>query len=143
MPPAYLLAALLMMMALHSLLPVRQLLTWPWRWLGLLPMMVGLMWGGWSVRIFARRKTTLKPGAVSTSLVTDGPFRLSRNPIYLGMVLVLAGAAVLLGSLSPWAVILPFVWLIGRNIIPVEEAILSEAFGEPYRQYRQRVRRWI
>jgi protein-S-isoprenylcysteine O-methyltransferase Ste14 len=143
LPPVYWLAAMLLMAALHVLVPVRQLLPWPWRWLGLLPLASGSMLAGWSVRTIVRRKTTLKPGEVSTSLVTDGPFRLTRNPIYLGMVFVLAGVALLFGSFSVWVAIPVFVWLIGRNIIPVEETILGEAFGEQYRQYRRRVRRWI
>ena len=73
----------------------------------------------------------------------DGPFRFTRNPIYLGMVLLLSGAAVGLGSLSPWFVIPPFILAIAFDVIPAEEAMLTETFGDAYRAYQSRVRRWI
>ena len=142
-PPVYLLAAILVMLALHFTVPIRQLLYWPMRWVGLVPIVGGVLIGGSSAVLFARRKTTIRPGEVSSALVADGPFGFTRNPIYLAMVLLLAGAALLLGSVSPWVVIPPFVWLINRNIIPMEEAMLTDAFGDEYRQYQNRVRRWI
>src|SRR5437764_409508 len=106
MPPVYLLAAIAAMAALHGWLTVRQLIFWPWRWVGFLPMALGVLTGGWVAVVFVRRKTTITPGEVSSDLVTDGPFRLSRNPIYLGMALILVAVALLLGSLTPWFVIL-------------------------------------
>jgi protein-S-isoprenylcysteine O-methyltransferase Ste14 len=141
-PPVYLLAAIVVMLALRFGLPLRGLITWPMRWAGLVPMVTGLLLGGWTTVLFAKRKTTIRPGEVSTALVTAGPFRVSRNPIYLGMALLLVGVALLCGSLSPWLVIPLFVWLINRNVIPMEEAMLAEAFGEEYRRYQGRVRRW-
>lgn len=143
LPPVYLLAAILLMLGLHYWLPVRQLISWPWRWVGAALCGAGLFLGIWSVMSFVRHKTTIKPGDVSSHLLTEGPFRFSRNPIYLGMVLILAGTALLLGSVTPWAMIPLFIWMIGRNIIPVEEAMLTEAFGDSYRQYQSRVRRWV
>ena len=75
--------------------------------------------------------------------MTDGPYRLTRNPIYVGMVLVLAGVALLLGGIAEWFVLPVFIWLIARNVIPVEESMLEERFGQEYQEYRARVRRWI
>ena len=143
MPPVYLLIAVVAMLALHFLVPIRHWIAWPWRWLGVLPATVGLVIGGWTATILVRRKTTIKPGEVSSQLVKDGPFRWSRNPIYLGMGLLLAGVALLLGSASPWFVLPLFLWQIGARIIPVEEAILAQTFGEDYLQYKNQVRRWI
>lgn len=143
LPPVYLLAAVLLMLGLHYWLPLRQLITWPWRWVGAAVCGAGLCLGIWSVMSFVRHKTTIKPGAVSSHLLTEGPFRFSRNPIYLGMVLILAGTALLLGSVTPWVAIPLFIWMISRNIIPVEEAMLTETFGDSYRQYQRRVRRWL
>jgi protein-S-isoprenylcysteine O-methyltransferase Ste14 len=143
MPPVYLLAAIAAMVALHYLLPGRQILDAPWRWAGAVPIIAGLALGVWVATLFRRRKTTIKPGDVSSSLVTEGPFRLSRNPIYLGMTCILVGTALALGSLVPWLVVPVFVVLIGYNVIPVEEAMLEDTFGQSYADYRAHVRRWI
>ena len=143
MPPVYLLLAILAMVALHYTLPGRQLIDGPWRWAGVAPIAAGLGLVVWVARLFKRHDTTIKPGSVSTSLLTGGPFRISRNPIYLGMTLVLIGTAISLGSVTPWLVVPVFVAVIGWNVIPVEEAMLAESFGDEYAQYRTRIRRWI
>lgn len=143
MPPVYLLAAIAAMVAIHYLFPGKQMLNAPWRWAGAVPIVSGLGLVVWVAAAFRRRKTTIKPGDVSSALVTDGPFRVSRNPIYLGMTVILVGTALALGSLVPWLVVPVFVALVGYNVIPVEEAMLAEAFGQSYADYRAKVRRWI
>jgi protein-S-isoprenylcysteine O-methyltransferase Ste14 len=143
MPPVYLLAAILAMLLLHRLIPVYQWLAGPWRRIGWLVIIAGLAIGVATVRLFFRHKTAIRPGQVSTRLMTDGLFRFTRNPIYIGMTIILIGEAILLGSLTPLLAIPAFIWCIQVNIIPVEEAMLTEVFGEEYRQYQQRVRRWI
>jgi protein-S-isoprenylcysteine O-methyltransferase Ste14 len=142
-PPVYLLVAIISMVALHKLLPYAALIASPWRWLGLLPFVAAVALAGTAVRLFAKHKTTIKPGETSSFLLTEGPYRFTRNPIYLGTVLLLIGVATMLGSLTPWLVVPVFAWLINRNIIPVEEAMLAAAFGADYEQYRARVRRWL
>ncbi len=142
-PPVYLLAAVIAMICLHVWFPIRQIIPGAWRWLGLAPAVVGLALGAAVTRIFIKRKTTIIPGENSTTLLTDGPFRISRNPIYIGMVLLLAGLAIGLGSLTPWLVVPLFVAAISINIIPLEESMLIEAFGQSYRDYQLRVRRWV
>ena len=143
LPPVYLLATVIAMLVVHRWLPVRQLITGHWRWTGLAPALIGLATGGSAARLFVRRKTTIRPGQVSTALMTDGPFRFTRNPIYVGMVLMLSGVAVGLGSLSPWFGVPLFILAIATDVIPAEEAMLEETFGEEYRAYRLRVRRWV
>lgn len=143
MPPVYLLTAIAAMVAIHYLFPGRQLLDAPWSWLGAVPIGAGLGLVLWVATLFRRRRTTIKPGDVSSALVTDGPFRVSRNPIYLGMTSILVGTAIALGSLTPWLVLPVFVWLVGYNVIPVEEAMLADVFGQSYADYCARVRRWI
>jgi protein-S-isoprenylcysteine O-methyltransferase Ste14 len=143
MPPVYLLAAIVVMAALDWLVPGSGSLPVPWRWLGLVPLIGGLLLGGLAASRFRKHQTTIKPGQVSNLLMTDGPYRLTRNPIYVGMVLVLAGVALLLGGLAEWFVLPVFIWLIARNVIPVEESMLEERFGQEYHDYRASVRRWI
>ena len=142
-PPVYLVAAILGMIALHRFLPGAIALSGPWRWLGLVPFLGGLVLGVAAARLFAMHKTTIKPGDTSTYLLTAGPYRFSRNPIYLGMTLLLVGVAAMLGSLTPSLLVPVFIWLINRNVIPVEEAMMAATFGAEYQQFRERVRRWI
>jgi protein-S-isoprenylcysteine O-methyltransferase Ste14 len=142
MPPVYLFVAIVAMIALQVVFPGSTPLA-SWRWLGLAPLIGGLLLGGSAARLFRKHETTIKPGQVSNSLMTDGPYRFTRNPIYVGMVFLLVGVALLLGGLTPWLIVPVFILLIARNVIPVEEAMLDERFGPEYRDYRARVRRWI
>jgi protein-S-isoprenylcysteine O-methyltransferase Ste14 len=75
--------------------------------------------------------------------VTGGLYRYTRNPMYLGMVSVLIGAALLFGTLSAWLPIPVFVWIIHNNFIRVEERFLEGIFGGQYLQYKNKVRRWL
>lgn len=93
--------------------------------------------------LFARRRTTILPGSQPSTLVVRGPYRLSRNPMYVSLVLSYIGLA---GYLAvPWAlVLLPLPWLaLQRVLIPFEEARLRREFGASYEAYCQRVRRWL
>jgi protein-S-isoprenylcysteine O-methyltransferase Ste14 len=87
--------------------------------------------------------TTIKPFQESTALVTSGFFAVSRNPMYLGMTLMLAGIAMLLRSASPFVVVLAFPIVIDRRFIVFEEQSLERTFGADFRQYKARVRRWL
>lgn len=101
----------------------------------------GLM--GSFVRAFGRARTPIDPSTPSQALVTDGPYRLTRNPGYLGMALTYAGIAIVLNA--PWALVpLPAVIaVIDRGVITREERYLTRKFGTPYEDYKRRVRRWI
>ena len=106
----------------------------------------GLAWlylDGWSSIRFSRAGTPVIPYKPSTALVVDGPYRFSRNPIYLGMAALYVGLAFLLGWM--WALVLLPVALVAvdRLIIAREEPYLERRFGQPYVEYKQRVRRWI
>jgi protein-S-isoprenylcysteine O-methyltransferase Ste14 len=79
----------------------------------------------------------------STALVQHGLYRWSRNPMYLGAVLLVAGVAVLLGSLSPLVVVIAFFVVLQEVFIRREERLLEQTFGERYRIYRTSVRRWL
>ena len=143
LPPVLLLVAIGLMALLHALVPVAQLVTWPWRIFGGVPVVAGLVLNVWGDRLFKQAGTAIKPFDPTTSLVLNGPFSFSRHPMYLGMVLVLAGVAVGLGSATPWLVIPVFVWLVDRHFIVAEERKLEADFGARYLEYKARVRRWI
>ena len=87
--------------------------------------------------------TNIVPLTRSSSLVTNGAFALTRNPMYLGMVLALIGTALLLNAPWPWLVPCAFAAVLYFRFIRHEEALMAQTFGDAYLQYKQRVRRWI
>jgi protein-S-isoprenylcysteine O-methyltransferase Ste14 len=103
----------------------------------------GLLLVGWALGLFRRRGTTFEPFGQPAALVTTGPYRISRNPMYLGMLLVMVGGALLAGSAPALVAPVGFVLTMNATQIPQEEAALEAAFGPAYRTYRRRVRRWL
>lgn len=142
-PPTYCLLAVAIMICLHFLAPVRQVIVDPFRYLGVLLSGAGLALVLWAAGTFRRAGTTIRPFERSSALVVQGPYRLSRNPIYLGMVSGLVGIAVMAGSITPFLVVAAFGYLIERRFIRAEEAMLKETFGPAYLAYGSRVRRWL
>src|SRR5690606_41922889 len=103
----------------------------------------GLLLVLWSFALFARLRTTIMPGGAPSGLVRGGPFRRSRNPVYLGLLASYAGLALMYDL--PWALAtLPVpLWILQRAIIPWEEAALHSRFGRDYLAYRKAVPRWL
>ncbi len=98
-----------------------------------------------SFRLFARYKTTITPlkPSNSTALVTEGLYRYSRNPMYLGLLLITMASTIWFGTWLGIIINIVFIFLINfLQIIPEEEALL-EIFGEEYEEYKKSVRRWI
>jgi protein-S-isoprenylcysteine O-methyltransferase Ste14 len=127
----------------HRLLPGTRFLAAPWTLVGLLPLAAGLSLIVWPVVLMLRRGTTLEPAGTPTALVRQGPFRVSRNPIYLGDVLVLLGVGLLAPSAASLAAPVLFFLVVDGLVIPFEEARLAAQFGEEYAAYRREVRRWL
>ncbi len=117
LPPTYLLIAIVVMVTLHFLLPLVYLIPGLWRLTGLFPLVGGISLNLIADKAFQRARTTVKPFEPSTTLITTGPFQISRHPMYLGFFLILLGVALLLGSLPPFLVIPIFVILIDRIFI--------------------------
>ncbi len=142
-PPVLLLMAVVLMVVLHYVLPVARWLAWPWRALGALPIAVAVLVGFWGAVQFRRHDTTIIPFEQSTALIAEGPYRYSRNPLYISMTLILVGLWILLGSLSPAVVVPLFVWWISSRFIANEERQLEAQFGRTYLEYKTKVRRWL
>lgn len=127
---------------LDTALPLARL--WPaWNPFGLVPLLAGFALAAWSAYTFHMHQTTVHPFKPASALVTTGPFAFSRNPIYLGMSLVLLGFAIALGTLSPFVMVPVFMILLTRTIISGEERMLTETFGAEYDMWRGKVRRWF
>ncbi|MBU2982030.1 isoprenylcysteine carboxylmethyltransferase family protein [Lentibacter algarum] len=140
-PPAWLLLFLGLSWLQATLLPVGPvLLTQPFGFglifTGLLAMVAAV----WEMR---RHKTTVIPRRKPRNIVTGGVFTLSRNPIYLGDALVLAGASLYWGALPSLVLVPVFMWLINWRFIEEEEASLRAAFADEFAAYEKETRRWL
>jgi protein-S-isoprenylcysteine O-methyltransferase Ste14 len=143
LPPTYVLLALIVMLILHFVFPGIKLIPLPWNLLGLIPLIAGIALNLVADSAFRRAGTTVKPFQESSVLLTDGVYRYSRHPMYLGFVLILIGGAILLGSLTPWIIIPIFVVLMEVVFIQIEEQMLEEKFGPAWLDYKRKVRQWI
>lgn len=142
LPPHYFVLSLILMIGL-SLVDPTDPLPPPWRWIGVIPLAVGVWLAAHGSRLFSKAGTNIVPFTESTALVTTGVFSFSRNPMYGGMMLALVGTALLLNAILPWIAIVPFFGIIRGYFIQREEALMEETFGEEYLRYKASVRRWI
>ncbi|MBU6509831.1 MAG: isoprenylcysteine carboxylmethyltransferase family protein [Gammaproteobacteria bacterium] len=104
---------------------------------------LGLLLAGWALFIFRRAGTSPIPHVPTTALTSDGPYRLTRNPMYLAMALVCVGIGLAFNMLWPLVSVPVVMALVDRMVIAREERYLETKFGDQYRDYRKRVRRWI
>jgi protein-S-isoprenylcysteine O-methyltransferase Ste14 len=111
--------------------------------LGALLAVGSIVLGGWAARTMRQAGTPVEPWEPSTALVTDGPYRFSRNPIYLAMTLLGAGIALLANAGWVLAGALAAAVVVEKGVIEREEPYLQRRFGERYAAYRARVRRWL
>lgn len=141
LPPHYFVASILAMLALSFWLGEPGFNAWQLS--GLAFVAIGVAIAVLGSRAFARAQTNIIPLQPASTLVTSGVFTVSRNPMYLGMLLALSGLAGLLGE--PWnlAIVGAFFLVIRLAFVPAEEAQMIRTFGQAYADYCQRVRRWL
>lgn len=142
-PDVYFFTLLILSILFHFMVPISKLLPYPYTLSGIILIICGFALTLSTNAALLKQRTSNKPNEIPTVFITSGPFRLSRNPIYLGMTIILFGIEVLLGSLSPLIFPVIFVIIINSLIIPDEENILEKKFGEEYLEYKKRVRRWL
>lgn len=142
-PPLWLLIVMIGMWALQATLPVMLIFSQSYEWLGRLMVFGGFGLVFYCARMFKRAQTPLRPFLPVKTVLTDGPFRYSRNPVYLGMFILLAGWAITLGGLSPWIGVTFFIALIQNYWVIPEEAQMEREMGQAYLDYKKKVRRWL
>lgn len=146
-PPLLFLGFLVVGLGLDWLLPGRLWPVdpgWPWRWLVAAVSILGaLLLALAAERSFRAVGTDVRPWRPSTALARSGPYRFTRNPMYLGLVVILAAIAI--GSDGPWLLLqVPLLMLVLQHgVIRREEAYLERKFGDDYRRYKAAVRRWL
>ena len=143
LPPVYLFMTLIVMLTLHAFAPIQRILPVSFHHFGTLLIVLGAVIMVASAGLFRKVGTPVVPFEPSTVLVTTGFFKFTRNPMYLGMTMILIGAAIRLGTLSPFIPIPFFVWWIHTQFIMREEVFLEGIFGRKYLDYKAKVRRWI
>ena len=136
-------ASIIIAVVLHYLFPVTILIPFPYNLLGLLIVGSGVCLAFQSVRILISYNTTFEAGGNPSSLVTKCPYNYSRNPIYLGMLLIALGTATMLSSISAFIAPVIFFLIVNTIIIPFEENRLQKNFGIEYERYKGSVRRWL
>lgn len=144
-PPLVALLAAVLMWWLRGFYPLSLLAGGTGRTLAMLSVTAGLMIAAVGITAFRKAKTTvdpLHPGKAS-AIVDSGIFAYTRNPMYLGMTLVLLGVCFHLAELTAFLILALFIRFISRYQIQPEERILLEKFGEPYQAYLDKVPRWI
>lgn len=142
-PPVYFLVALALMGFFHRVAPGAVLIQEPYRYGGVVLAGLALALILWAILLFGRARTAILPYGEPSTLVTAGPYRFTRNPMYLGMAGILLGTAVFMGSMTPFIVIPGFMALISERFIVNEEAKLEAAFGASFVAYKEKVRRWL
>ena len=128
---------------LHLFFPLMKFSYVPYNYLGVLLIIFGIFLNLKADSMFTKTKTTVKPHLMPSSFHDSGPFKISRHPMYLGMFLILFGAALIMGSLTAFVLSFVFVALMEILFIPKEEMNMKKAFGKKYLEYKKKVRRWI
>ena len=144
-PPIYALSIAVLMWLLNKYIPIVHFIESPWNKLGLGLIVLAGVFDLWSLFLFLKKHTTFNPmkPEKTTGLVITGLYKISRNPMYVGMLIMLLGFAIWLGSVTPFLVLPLFYFVITAMQIKPEERFLLENFGEEYQTYKDSVRRWL
>jgi protein-S-isoprenylcysteine O-methyltransferase Ste14 len=140
-PPAIVGALLLFAWLLGLVVPVP--LGAPLPTPGLVVMALGVLLAGWALALMLRARTNPRPDKPDAALIEAGPFRFSRNPVYLGGLVFAAGLALRWASLWGWLAVAAAFVALDRTVVRREEHYLRRRFGAAYEAYAARVRRWV
>lgn len=142
-PPVLFVICIVIMVGLWWVFPIVQFVTFPTGLIGLLPFVAGLGIAKRGSDIFEKTGTNIETFDDPDILVTDGLYRISRNPMYLGFLIALLGVAVMLGNLSSILVVIGFFVVTDRWYIKFEEEAMAKRFGDRYAEYKAQTKRWL
>jgi protein-S-isoprenylcysteine O-methyltransferase Ste14 len=142
-PPILYLGLLLVGLALSAVFPTPLLSGWLLTVSGMLLVALGVVVIAWATVTMRRAGESPNPTEPTRELVVDGPFRYSRNPLYLALALLYAGIALAFSSLWALALLVVVLVIMDRGVIASEERYLQGQMGDSYLQYKARVRRWL
>jgi len=142
-PPGWLLGGLILGWLISRIDPLPNFGSGLFRILGVVAFIDAIALFVWTARRFFGAKTPIHPRRKPSTLLTTGPFAISRNPIYLAMILLLLAFALWHGSVLGLAIPFLFGWIITERFIKGEEHFIEKEFGEEWRAYTAKVRRWL
>ncbi|MBF0559343.1 MAG: isoprenylcysteine carboxylmethyltransferase family protein [Nitrospirae bacterium] len=142
-PPIIAIVLTLLAASLHWGLHIGETVWFSMPWAGVLLGIAGFLVMMWAWSLFKQQDLALCPTAKTEHITTKGPFRFTRNPMYLGMVLIMLGLSLYFGTLPFYISATVFFAVLNIVFCPYEENKLAEAFGDEYMHYRTRVRRWL
>lgn len=144
MPPLIFIIGLLFGWGIDRIMPSPSFIPWPYGTiLGVFTIIVALALVFWAAGTFRKAGTEVDPRKPSTTIVADGPFQYTRNPMYVGMALIVMGIAFWTDSLWILIFLVPALLTIRYGVIAREEKYLMNKFGEEYSAYKKRVGRWL
>lgn len=142
-PPLLYLLGLIALVAAHLLTPLPILSSPALRVPGIVVALMGTLLLIWGRRTMVAGGTNVNPGKPSLAIVDGGPFRFTRNPLYLSISLIFLGATLILNEWTGLALLTVLLLVMHFGVVQREERYLDAKFGQAYRDYRGRVRRWI
>ncbi len=143
LPPLVYISGLIIGLLLHFITPISiipKIIEMP---LGIILMIIAICLMVFSMKSFGAAKTEVDPRKPTTAIVDFGPYRFSRNPIYLAMTLFYLGITIWVNSLTMLIMLLPVLIMIRFGVIEREEKYLERKFGKRYLKYKSKVRRWV
>lgn len=142
LPPHVAIGSLIVVIFLHYLFPT-PLISKPYNYFGIVLVVVGLLILFWSFGLFKKKDTPIMPGKKPSALVIEGPYKFTRNPMYLGVTTALFGIAIYLGDFLAFLAPVIFFVFVSLRFIPREEKLMEKLFGKDYLNYKKNVRRWL
>ena len=142
-PPLMVLAGIITQLLIGYIAPVEPLLSATWQYIGIALMVLGFATILLAARSFRKHETTIIPDGQPSKLMEGGLFAYSRNPIYVAMAVLLIGSGLAIGHIWAFIVVPLFVLLVQQIWIVKEEENLEAEFGQIYRNYKIKVRRWL
>lgn len=142
-PPFLFLLSVFIMIGLDFFYPNQQFVLPPFTYLGIPLALIGLSLTIWVRKLFEQKNTEIHTFKTPRTLVRGGPFKFSRNPIYLGFIIALLGVGLFLGNIISLLTALVFFLITNFWYIPFEEKLMEQIFKNEYLDYKSRVRRWL
>ena len=142
-PPHIAITLLFLSWLAGYLLPQLNVIDKPYNKIGIIILIIGLSLTFYSFYLFKKNKTPILPGKKPTFAVMEGPYKFTRNPMYLGVSTALLGAAVYFGNLLSFLSPIIFFFVMNYYFVPFEEKLMESLFGKKYLDYKKKVRRWL